>query len=163
MSPSERASPRPSVDGVHLDVVRELLRAAAALLPLLQDAGDVVGDVDARGIAGAHERVLEQPVVLGTLSLLLDEARVDELDEVLREALAGLGARLQARRVPVDHLLQLLEHTVPLRVRELAGRQLDQGDAWIANGRERGKRKISVIRKIEVKMTILLESRQTKY
>jgi len=70
--------------------------------------------------------VLEKPVVLGSLQLVLNEAGVDKVDEFEAE-LFPILSRIQARRIAMDNLLQLLEHGVPFWVREPTGGHLNEG------------------------------------
>ena len=106
------------------------------LLPphLVEDDADVPGHLRAavvRRRGPSDERVIKQLGVLGPLRLLLDEARVDKVDELDGEG----GGVVEAGRVAVHHLLQLFEHGVPLGVGELAGGELDQSDTWKLNCR----------------------------
>ena len=104
-----------------------VVHALARVVPL-EDHGDVLGDVDPLRVGAHDEVVAEEAGVLGPLRLVLDQARVDEVDELDGEELA-VGARVEAGRVAVHHLLQLLEDGVPLGVGEAPGGKLDESDA----------------------------------
>jgi hypothetical protein len=71
--------------------------------------------------------LLQKPVVLRPLKLVLDEAGVDKADKLEAE-IFPVFPRVQTGRITVDNLLKLLEHRVPLRIRETAGGHLDQCD-----------------------------------
>ena len=114
---------------------RLLVVHALARVEPLEDVIDVVRDVDPLRVGAHDEVVAEEAGVLGPLRLVLDEARVDKVDELDGEELA-VRLRVEAGRVAVHDLLQLLEDRVPLWVGEAPGGQLDEGDAC---GVEMGK------------------------
>ena len=112
---------------VHRLGVLVVLHALARVVPL-EDVGDVVGDVDPLRVGAHDEFMAEEARVLGPLRLVLDQARVHKVDELDGED-GPVRLRVEAGRVAVHDLLQLLEDRVPLWVGEAPGGQLDEGDA----------------------------------
>ena len=129
----------PELTAGHRDVHRlggdpVLVHALTRVIPL-EDVSDIVGDVDPLRVRAHDEFVAEQPGVLGPLRLVLDQASVDKINELDGEN-GSVRLRVEAWRVAVHDLLQLLEDRVPLWVGEAPGGQLDEGDAC---GVEMGK------------------------
>ena len=104
-----------------------VLHALARLVPL-EDEIDVLCDVDPLRVGPEDELVAEEAGVLGPLRLVLDQARVDKIDKLDGEELP-IRLGVEAGRVAMHDLLQLLEDRVPLWVGEAPGGQLDEGDA----------------------------------
>ena len=102
---------RPGGAAVHVGAFSAL--GSGDRVPLVDDSVDVVRHVDRIGLSQGtlDELVLEEAVVLRPLELVLDKAGVDEVDELKAEVL--VLARIQARGIAVNYLLQLLEHRVP--------------------------------------------------
>ena len=90
------------------------------LIESVQDLFDISSNVDGGVLLGRLDEGLRQEaLVLGPLLLVLDQADVDKIDKVESEGgITPLHLGLQPGRVRVHHLLELVEHRVPLGIRK---------------------------------------------
>lgn len=93
-------------------------RRAGSRWHLIQDLTNIAGDLDGTFFIHQNKGMFQKFFILWPFGFILCKAQVDEVDEA-RGELAFFGVA-QLRRVPFHDLRELIEHTVPLRVRKPA-------------------------------------------